>query len=126
MPYCPRCMFEYKEGVTRCLDCAEDLLPGSPPAAESPIIGAAPVRLCTVPDVNAGDILVAVLADNGIPAFARRHGPITGDLGRVTDGHTEDYSIIMVPPGRLEEAQRVLTALASGPVEWPEGMEPEE
>jgi hypothetical protein len=67
-----------------------------------------------------------VLAAEGIPAYVRRHGPITGELGRVTDGLTEDYAIIMVPESRFEEAARLLSDLESAAFEWPEGMAPEE
>jgi len=126
MAYCPRCHYEYQEGTARCPDCGADLLPGALPKASAPTAASQPVRLCTVPDVSAGDILRAALAEHGIPSYLRRHGPITGELGRVTDGLTEDYAIVMVPANRLGEAQRVLAAIESGPVIWPEGMEPEE
>ncbi len=33
MPYCPDCLTEYVEGITKCDDCGADLLPGSPPEA---------------------------------------------------------------------------------------------
>jgi hypothetical protein len=84
------------------------------------------VRLCTVPDVSAGEILRAILSENGIPSVLQRHGPVTGELGRVTDGLTEDYAIIMVPANRLQEATEMLQAVESGSPVWPEGMEPEQ
>jgi Putative prokaryotic signal transducing protein len=31
MPYCPQCLTEYVEGTTKCEDCENDLVPGSPP-----------------------------------------------------------------------------------------------
>jgi hypothetical protein len=79
-----------------------------------------------VPDASAGDIIRAALAEHGIPAYVRPHGPITGELSRVTDGLTEDYAIILVPAACLGQAREVLAALESGPTLWPEGMEPEE
>jgi hypothetical protein len=54
------------------------------------------------------------------------HGPITARLTRVADGATHDYAVIYVTKNRLEEARRVLAEIQSAPVEWPEGMEPEE
>jgi len=126
MPYCPQCGFEYEEGVSRCPDCNVELRPGSPPQPTRPGPETLPVRLCTVPDVSAGEILRAVLSENGIPSVLQRHGPVTGELGRVTDGMTEDYAIIIVPANRLREAMDILEAIESGSLIWPDGMEPEE
>jgi hypothetical protein len=126
MPYCPQCKFEYEEGVARCPDCKVDLKPGSPPQPAQPGPDTRPVRLCTVPDVSAGDIIRALLSENGIPSVLQRYGPITGELGRVTDGLTDDYAIILVPANRLREAMELLEAIQSGDTVWPDGMEPEE
>ena len=35
MPYCPNCLTEYVKGTSECEDCGTQLLPGSPPQAES-------------------------------------------------------------------------------------------
>lgn len=82
------------------------------------------VRLCTLHDPSEADILKAALSQAGIPAFIRRHGPITGELGRVTDGITDDYAILLVPQEKLPDAQRLLADLQSGPIQWPPGMDP--
>ena len=126
MPRCPQCKSEYEEGITRCPDCGAGLRPGPPPGPAQPTPETAPVRLCTLPDASAGDIIRALLAGHGIPAMVQRYGPITGELGRVTDGLTEDYAIILVPANRVREALEVLEAIQTGSVIWPDGMEPEE
>ena len=126
MRHCPRCGCESEEAAARCPDCDEDLPSGSAPAGPQGEDEGRPVRLCEVPDVTAGDILKGVLAEHGIPAFVQRHGPITGELGRVTDGLTDDRAILMVPASRLGAARAVLDVVESGRVIWPEGMEPEE
>jgi len=120
--YCPKCGFECRPRVRRCPECGEALREGSPPEVQR----AAMVRLCKVTDPSEADVIQAVLAESGIPAFVRRHGPITGELGRVTDGMTEDYAIVLVPEDRLPEAEGLLKEIESGEIEWPEGMEPEE
>ena len=125
MPYCPRCRLEYRPGVKRCPDCNAELLDGSPPEPEVSH-GVPLVRLCVVADPSEGGVIQAALAESGIPATVRRHGPITGELGRVTDGMTEDYAIVSVPEDRLEEARDLLKELEDGEFEWPEGMEPDE
>ena len=125
MPYCPSCKMEYRAGVTRCPDCRVELLEGSPPEVAGPQYVSL-VRLCTVADPSEGEVIEAALAEAGIPATVRRHGPITGELGRVTDGMTEDYAIVSVPEDKLEAAQELLRELEEGEFEWPEGMEPDE
>lgn len=127
MAHCPRCGFEYEETASRCSDCGSVLRPGSPPSPR-PVPGeeTRPVRVRTLPDPTEAEILRALLGEHGIPAIVQRHGPITGELGRVTDGLTDDRAILMVPANRLEEAEELLAQIESGPVAWPEGMEPEE
>ncbi len=84
------------------------------------------VRLCRLADPFEAEILRATLAEAGIAATVRRHGPVTGELGRVTDGMTEDYAFVYVTRNRLAEAREVLLAVESSEIEWPEGTEPDE
>jgi hypothetical protein len=127
MAHCPVCNSEYRDSVTHCPDCGVELREGPPPASapadEEPV---ALVTLCTVSDPSEAEVIQATLAEAGIPASVRRHGPITGDLARVTDGITEDYAIVSVPEHRLVEARELLEEIRSGHFEWPEGMEPDE
>ncbi len=125
MPYCPNCNFEYLPHIARCPDCGAPLLDGSSAEpAHPPNIPL--VRLCTLHDPSEAEIVTAALSEAGIRTLIRRQGPITGELGRVTDGITDDYAIILVPEDKLPDAQRLLAELQSGPIQWPEGMEPDE
>lgn len=126
--HCPKCRFEYRQGVSRCPDCGAELEAGPAPPAEETLVSpeTEPVRLCRVADPSEAEILRAALAEAGIAATVVRHGPITGELGRVTDGMTEDHAAVYVTRNRLAEAQEVLLALESSTIEWPEGMEPDE
>ncbi len=128
MRHCPVCRFEYERDIPRCPDCGAELEPGPLPATEERVISPESelVRLCRVADPSEADILRAALAEAGIAAVVGRHGPITGELGRVTDGITEDHASVYVTRNRLEEARQVLEAVQSAEIEWPEGMEPEE
>ncbi len=125
MRHCPRCEFEYRSPLSTCSNCGGPLLEGTLPESAS-VPRARPVQLTRVTDPSMADVIRAVLASAGIPAFVRRHGPITGELGRVTDGLTEDYAVIVVPESRLSEAQQLLADLEAGAFEWPEGLEPDE
>lgn len=128
MRHCPECRFEYERDMPRCPDCGAELKPGPVPAREEMVVspGTELVRLCRVADPSEADILRAALAEAGIAATVRRQGPITGELGRVTDGMTEDYASVYVTRNRLAEARQVLEAVRSAEVEWPEGMEPDD
>ena len=130
MPYCPNCLFEYREGIAVCPDCGTALKPGPPPvsgSADLPRPETEPVVLCRISDSTEADIIRAALAEAGIPCALRAHGPIQSRLVVVTDGHAvDDYTAILVPGNRLQEARVVLEAVRSAPVEWPEGMEPGE
>jgi len=128
MPYCPKCRFEYRAGMTRCPECGQELVPGSPAAShpQQPPPGTELVLLCPAADPTEAEIIRSALAEAGIPAAVRRHGPLTGELAAVADGATHDYALIFVTRNRLVEARQLLVALQTAPVEWPEGMEPEE
>ncbi|UCC67475.1 MAG: DUF2007 domain-containing protein [Armatimonadota bacterium] len=125
MPYCPACKSEYHPGVGRCPDCDRPLLNGSPPEPPAPPpLPHAPRGILY--DPAEAEIVGAALSEAGIPTFIRRQGPITGELGRVTDGITDDYAVILVREDRLPEAKRILDDIQSGPIEWPPGMEPDD
>jgi hypothetical protein len=129
MPYCPTCRLEYLPHVRRCPDCDQPLvdhLPPPPQPPPAPPSDAGLVHLCTVPDPTEAEIVKAALAEASIPALIRRHGPLTGELAVVADGATHDYAIILVPRHLRAQARQLLNEIRSGPVEWPEGMEPEE
>jgi len=125
MPYCPECGFEYRPGHTHCPDCSVALRPGAPPEASAPP-NIRLTRLSIFADPSEAEIVRAALAEADIPCLLRKHGPITGELGSVTDGITEDYAILLVPEDRFDEASRLLARVQSAPFEWPEGMEPDD
>ncbi len=127
MVYCPSCRYEYQPSMTRCPDCGGKLVKGERPWEETqqPSPETESVPLCRIGDPTEAEIVKAALAEAGILSVIHEHGPLTARLTRVADGATHDYAVIYVTKNRLEEARRVLSELISGPIEWPEGMEPE-
>jgi len=115
MPFCAHCRRGYAEGTKRCPECGGRLTPGPEY-----------VRLTKLSDPSAAEVLKGTLAEAGIPAIVQTHGGISGALATVAKSVTDDYAFLLVPEDCLAEAERILAALESGPVEWPEGMEPEE
>jgi len=125
MAYCPKCLSEYRPGVTRCSDCGAKLVEPGPAPPGDWASGPDVVRLCEA-QVGEADIIRAALAEAGIQSMVQEHGPITAPLTRLSDGATDDYAIIYVTSNRLKEALQLLEELQSSQFQWPEGMEPDE
>ena len=123
MPFCPNCEYEYVEGITNCPECGARLVASVPEGDAVPEVEY--VRLTTIPDPSAALVVKVALAEAGIPAIVQTYGAISGELAGVAHSVTDDYAILLVPEDCLADAQGIVQALESGPVEWPEGMEPE-
>ena len=129
MPHCPQCKSEYLSGVAHCSECGTPLREDPPP--DGPLRPGFPrdtevVPLCRVSDPAEAEIMQMVLTEAGIACHLQTSGALTAYQARVADGATSDYAILLVTRNRVEEARRVLAAARSGPVQWPQGMEPEE
>ena len=131
MPYCPRCRFEYREGVRACPECggalaAGSLAPEGPPVfTEDP--ETEPVLLCRIADSSEAEMVCAALREAGIFCMQQTSGPITARLTQVSNGHApEDCTRIHVAKNRLAEAQAIIETLREAPIDWPAGLEPED
>ena len=130
MSYCPVCQTEYREGLTNCPDCGAELRPGPLPES-APLydesVEAEPVLLCRAADGAEVQVICAALREAGIAFYVQTSGPISGNFAYTTDGVSpEDSTMVRVPGHKLAEAEQVLSALRSAPLQWPAGMEPEE
>ncbi len=130
MPYCNTCRTEYHEGVTRCPDCGESLRPGRLPEVVSDMVDESaetePVVLCRLADGAEVQVVCAALREAGLPFYVQTFGPISGNFTYTTDGVApEDLTTLRVPRQRFAEAEQILTALRTAPIQWPAGMEPE-
>jgi hypothetical protein len=124
MPFCPNCQYEYLEGIELCPECHTPLQPGARPEQED--LPPEYVRLVTLSDPAAAMVFKGTLSEAGIPVIVHTYGPTTGLLATVADDITEDYSVLLVPGDRLEEALRIVQEMESGETDWPAGMEPED
>ena len=110
--FCPQCMSEYREGVTRCADCDVPLVRQLPAPEPAPL----PVNLDDMVTVlktyDEGELLMAksLLEAAGIPVHVP--GAALSELAEdsVLGGPTfaAGPAQIMVPADRDEEAKEVL------------------
>lgn len=70
MPFCPKCTYEYKEGIAVCPDCDVRLVKELAKAEHHEDY---PVALVTVGDMSEADIIKSVLDSAGIPAYVQSH-----------------------------------------------------
>lgn len=73
MPWCPKCKTEYRPGFDTCADChvpLVDELPAEPEMPKPPVIDLGePALLTTMDNELEADMLLAMLTDQGIPAY---------------------------------------------------------
>ena len=72
MPFCPACREEYREGFSRCADCAVDLV-AARPSAPSPVPAPAPTGGWSEVfhgDPQSADILRSLLETGGVKTIA--------------------------------------------------------
>jgi hypothetical protein len=103
--FCPVCLYEYKEDVTKCPDCGSALVKELPEEEELPDIEIA--ELCDVKNEIESEALRAMLADRNIYSFLRTnllpHSNIT--LGFFK---TRSYGTVMINKEDLKAALEVL------------------
>lgn len=108
MPYCPKCLIEYVEGIDKCDDCCTALLPGSPPAL-APVIdlaGQKDVKLVSIRTFSGGtaqmdaDLARNILQSQGIPSLLQ--GESSAEVLPVLD------IPLLVREEDVERAERIL------------------
>jgi hypothetical protein len=82
MSFCPKCKYEYKEGIAVCPDCDVRLVKELHVEAEDQ--EDYPVALVTVGDISEADIIKSVLDSAGIPAYVQSH-------------HSAMYTGVLIP-----------------------------
>jgi hypothetical protein len=100
--YCPKCRYEYQEGVTQCPDCGVDLVVDLPPEDTEEYIEYTEI----LETFNPGDvaILKSVLDEEDITYFF--HGENFGRMGAMMEP-----SRLMVKSDEAEEARELISGL---------------
>jgi Putative prokaryotic signal transducing protein len=108
MPYCPKCLIEYVEGIGKCDDCGSALLPGSPPAGPAVVdlAGEKDVKLVSIRTFSGGtaqmdaDLARNILQSQGIPCLLQ--GESSAEVLPVLD------IPLLVREEDVERAERIL------------------
>lgn len=103
MPYCPKCKYEFTEGVKVCPDCGTELIESLPPNHEVNIKW---VPLTTLQSLVLAEMVREALANNDIPSFIQSD-VIQGALLSQSTGIAGTYSKIFVPEEMKDRAQEI-------------------
>jgi hypothetical protein len=100
--YCPKCRYEYKEGVTKCPDCGVDLVVKLPPEDTEEYIEYTEI----LETFNPGDvaILKSILDEEDITYYF--HGENFGRMGAMMEP-----SRLMVKTDEADEARELISGL---------------
>ena len=114
MPFCPKCKYEYRPGITKCPDCQEylvDFLPEEKGAEDlddyKNIDNWQPLARLTAQQY--AEMVVAGLKDKGIPVVMiseTGHFGYTGQLGIGSYRPIGGGYVILAPADRAEDADR--------------------
>jgi hypothetical protein len=114
MPYCPKCKAEYVEGYTVCSDCnttlTETLEEDNQETKETNVSLDEPVLLMRVTNEIQADNIIAILAADGIPAYASHKG--SGQYLTVYMGMSNMGMDIFVPASALEHAKEIVNCVS--------------
>jgi hypothetical protein len=105
MPFCPVCRSEYVEGIARCADCGEKLVPNLPPLEEPGEPAIELVEIWRAAGETEAQIIRGALDAAGIDCTFR------GEALRLTHGITVDGLAevrIFVRPDDAERARSVI------------------
>jgi len=112
MPFCPKCKYEYREGITRCPDCDLPLKAHLREEPEPEPMEDEWVDLGSVSDVTEANVVKGVLEASGIPVWLKSDAsvsslPVLQRVGPISE------VVICVPESRVEEANKVLREASS-------------
>lgn len=106
MPFCPKCKYEYREGIETCPDCDLRLVsklhkePREPEVEED-----IPVKLMEVSEDYEANIIKATLRSSGIPVMVQSNGSSTTWQAHIL---SRGGVSIYVPGSKYEQAIRIL------------------
>ena len=85
MPFCPKCKYEYAEGVKTCKDCGETLVESLPPDNEEELSEEEYVGLHSLPSQLYAEMVQEALEKEGIRSVLKNDVISSGLLVKGTD-----------------------------------------
>jgi len=109
MPFCPKCRYEYIEGIERCADCDTPLTDRLEDDADYAKITIRWKKLHSQPGVIYTEMIKEVLEQKGIPCILQP-GNLSGMVAKgASDMGTGSY--LLVPEDRYEECERIVVEM---------------
>ena len=105
MPFCPKCKYEYREGIARCPDCDLPLRAHLREEPKAEPMEDAWVVVATAANEMEARVIRGVLESAGIPVWER--ADIVKVLNPLSIGPLAEESIA-VPESRVEDASNIL------------------
>lgn len=108
MPFCPKCRYEYVEGIDVCYDCGEKTLDKLPDEINYSEIKVKWKPLQTLPGRIYAEMVKEVFDKKGIPSLIK--SPFFSSAFG-TRGIFGDATTIFVPEDRFEECEKIITQM---------------
>ncbi|MFA4907467.1 MAG: DUF2007 domain-containing protein [archaeon] len=108
MSYCPKCKYEFVEGLTVCPECGETLVNQAPEEDLTPVKW---VLLTTLSSPVIAEMVRGALNNQNIPATISSNVLTTVMLAQST-GTAGAYAKIFVPEENLKSAKLILSGMA--------------
>lgn len=105
MPYCPKCRYEFKEGIKKCPDCETELVEELGEELEHKF-----VLIESLESDLTADMVREALEREGIPSIIKSdffHEGFLAEPGNLPGS----FSAIFVPDDQVEDAREIIDAI---------------
>jgi hypothetical protein len=123
MPFCPKCRYEYKQGIMKCPDCDETLVDTLPDKAGNPADDEKEykdwIQLARLTSLQSAQMVTEALRNKSIPVVVNSgtgHFSMTGQMGMSSFRPIDGGFSVMVPHEFIVDADREAETLLGD--EW--------
>ena len=109
MPFCPRCLYEYVEGTSKCIDCNAELVARLP---EEKMTDVKWFCLGVLSDIVMAEMVKESLENNGIETILKID-PLHTTFSLQSTGATGSYAKLFVHCGKKKTALDILKSMST-------------